>query len=110
MHLLSLVLCVMTCVACSAPSTKPGAPTVPFPPGTCSHLGPPPTLPRVAPADLAGPDEGCPGDFEVCLTVAGARAVDEYVRAADAWMAEAVIRCARADDRDAGPVEPSHPP
>lgn len=64
----------------------------------------------MAPADLAGPDDGCPASFEVCLSAGGARAIDAYVRAADAWMAEAAIRCSGAGERDAGPVDPSHPP
>lgn len=37
-----------------------------------------PALPDIVPEDLAGPDEGCPEEFEVCLKPAPAAKIERY--------------------------------
>jgi len=102
LHATFLALFAMICVACSSPS-KP-APRAPPPQAVAGLRDPPPPLPQLQPADLAGPDEGCPPAFETCLTRAGANAVRVYLKDADAWMASSWILC--------GPAQPTpaHPP
>lgn len=37
-----------------------------------------PELPEIAPEDLAGPEEGCPEKFEICVSPATAAKIEMY--------------------------------
>lgn len=37
-----------------------------------------PDFPKIRPEDLAGPEDGCPEKFEVCLDAATAAKIDRY--------------------------------
>ena len=42
---------------------------------------------------LAGPDEGCPEEFELCASPDAAGSIDRYLRATEKWMRQTVIAC-----------------
>ena len=68
---------------------------------TCAHVPPVPEVkpcvvqapPKLAPVKLAGPEAGCPDAFAACLALSDALALEENLRAMQAWQAETWNRC-----------------
>lgn len=91
-----LMILVTFAIACAGGCRRPERIVVVTPPPCLKEA--PPTLPALPAADLAGPDEGCPAAFEVCMTLRAAQAVDAYLAAADSYMRRARARCGPRKD------------
>ena len=50
--------------------------------------------PVTEPITLAGPEDGCPAEFEFCASPDAAGSIDRYLRATEKWMRQTVIACA----------------
>lgn len=62
----------------------------PIPPPPPCILAAPPAPPKIV---LAGPADGCPAGFSVCLTTESAVALDAYIDALKDWSHNAWINC-----------------
>ena len=76
--------------------------------GCCGTTKPPPPLtvttvrvgcivdpaPQPEPLELAGPEQGCPAEFEFCASPDAALKIEDYLRKARRWMEQAELGCA----------------
>lgn len=80
--------CLLACPK-TLPPLSPNPPPIVEPKPVCALSELPPTLADPQPVDLAGPDQGCPDTFEICLTRKSAK----WLLNLKAWSETVTVRC-----------------
>lgn len=60
----------------------------------------PPPKPLLDPADVAGPEEGCPEEWEFCMTMEASGRLARYMADLQRWADQAWMGCASDEDLD----------
>ena len=89
MNALFLVLVVIGSIGCSG-NSRAATPPLVVPRLVKCLQSPPPVPPEIA---IAGPEEGCPPEWEGCLNSQVAGKLGEYLSALQKWARDAYISC-----------------